>query len=461
MRSYPKNILSTLVLLLSATSFTLAQEGPKSTTLSELKNSTPVMPSAADVMRTRISKAKAYLVVKNYPAAIYELENIRRETNDQTVHRVLNVLLMHAYLEQGEYVKAQKFLKELDADKSKSDDYFAVAGQVISGARTQLARYQALGIPVTDRSLPEAAASDLDGMRETLELVATQSRAKAKQKGLSATAAAVFEESSAARGNLGRDAYDERLWKDQVAEAREQIVNPRTRIIDVASSPVLPQQVTLVATTAGQDEEQKATEKVDSDKLTGTASKPRLEPKALEKDFEAAKVAAEPKTDESEVANAQTTGDAVNPSDRKVRIITSAEKNPDGKKKESIEQPNVKSTDQVAMSPSAKKSKEVDPAKQPAATSSPIPIGSLISYATRRVTPVYPQQARSMLMEGTVKVEVLVGEDGKVSKVEKASGPALLKRAAREAIEKWEFKPFLLDGLPVKATGYVSFNFNL
>src|SRR5215203_3902947 len=50
-----------------------------------------IPPTSGDVMRGRISKAKAFIAVKNYNAAIYELENIRRETNDQTVYGVLNV----------------------------------------------------------------------------------------------------------------------------------------------------------------------------------------------------------------------------------------------------------------------------------------------------------------------------------------------------------------------------------
>ena len=37
-------------------------------------------PTSGDVMRERISKAKAFIAVRNYNAAIYELENIRKET---------------------------------------------------------------------------------------------------------------------------------------------------------------------------------------------------------------------------------------------------------------------------------------------------------------------------------------------------------------------------------------------
>ena len=104
-------------------------------------------PTSGDVMRGRISKAKAFIAVRNYNAAIYELENIRRETNDPTVHGVVNVLLMNSYLEQGDYKRAQDFLTEFfNAQKPNKPDtsayYFAVAGQVVKGARNQLERYR-------------------------------------------------------------------------------------------------------------------------------------------------------------------------------------------------------------------------------------------------------------------------------------------------------------------------------
>src|SRR5215204_4831002 len=85
------------------------------TTAVNTQTNTPA-PTAADVMRERISKAKAFIVVKNYNAAIYELENIRRETSDPNIHAMLNVLLMHSYLEQTDYKRAQAFLESLHKD---------------------------------------------------------------------------------------------------------------------------------------------------------------------------------------------------------------------------------------------------------------------------------------------------------------------------------------------------------
>jgi protein TonB len=74
---------------------------------------------------------------------------------------------------------------------------------------------------------------------------------------------------------------------------------------------------------------------------------------------------------------------------------------------------------------------------------------------------VYPPAAKSIRATGVVKVEVTVDENGDVAEVQKTTGPSLLQNAAKEAIKKWRFRPFVRDGQPVRATGFVSFNFSL
>jgi periplasmic protein TonB len=91
----------------------------------------------------------------------------------------------------------------------------------------------------------------------------------------------------------------------------------------------------------------------------------------------------------------------------------------------------------------------------------PLDVGSLIAYATKQSQPVYPAAAKSIRATGIVKVEVTINEAGEVSEVQKASGPALLQSAAKEAIRKWKFKPFVRDGQPVRAIGFINFNFAL
>jgi len=131
---------------------------PTSTaTATDGQNTPPVrLPTAAEIMRERISKAKAFIAVRNYNAANYELESIKRESGDPTVQSVVNVLLMNSYLEQGDYKRAQDFLNQTYSIQkttapNAAANYFAVAGQIVRGARNRVERYRALGLNVSDR----------------------------------------------------------------------------------------------------------------------------------------------------------------------------------------------------------------------------------------------------------------------------------------------------------------------
>ena len=79
----PLNVkrICTSVLLVLFSSVLVAQ----AQTIDPSQTIQPPAPTSGDVMRDRISKAKAFIVVRNYNAAIYELENIRRETADTSV----------------------------------------------------------------------------------------------------------------------------------------------------------------------------------------------------------------------------------------------------------------------------------------------------------------------------------------------------------------------------------------
>jgi TonB family protein len=56
-----------------------------------------------------------------------------------------------------------------------------------------------------------------------------------------------------------------------------------------------------------------------------------------------------------------------------------------------------------------------------------------------RVPPVYPELARRMQLRGTVKVQVTVSPNGKVSFTEVMGGSPVLASAAVEAIGKWRW----------------------
>ncbi|MDM7922585.1 MAG: TonB family protein, partial [Pyrinomonadaceae bacterium] len=117
----------------------------------------------------------------------------------------------------------------------------------------------------------------------------------------------------------------------------------------------------------------------------------------------------------------------------------------------------------VSSTPRAEEPKPqpAEPKSETSAPTGPMDIGSLVAYAVKQQAPRYPPTAKQMRATGVVRVDIVVDEDGNVAEIQKTTGHTLLLPAAREAIEKWKFKPFTRDGQPVKATGFVNFNFSL
>ena len=72
--------------------------------------------------------------------------------------------------------------------------------------------------------------------------------------------------------------------------------------------------------------------------------------------------------------------------------------------------------------------------------------------------PEYPAAARSTRASGTVGVQILIGEDGKVISAQAISGPPVLQFASRAAACEAKFSPTKLAGQPVKVSGVVMYN---
>ena len=58
-----------------------------------------------------------------------------------------------------------------------------------------------------------------------------------------------------------------------------------------------------------------------------------------------------------------------------------------------------------------------------------------------RTTPEYPQLARSMALQGIVKVDALVAPDGTVKSVEIRGGHPVLAQAALKTVRLWKWEP--------------------
>jgi TonB family protein len=96
---------------------------------------------------------------------------------------------------------------------------------------------------------------------------------------------------------------------------------------------------------------------------------------------------------------------------------------------------------------------------KPGSGNSPLEVGSLTDKATTKVAPVYPQMAKNVGVSGLVRVKIVVDESGSVTSIVWAEGPMLLRQSAADALRQWKFQPVLVDGKPVRATGYVDFSF--
>jgi protein TonB len=77
----------------------------------------------------------------------------------------------------------------------------------------------------------------------------------------------------------------------------------------------------------------------------------------------------------------------------------------------------------------------------------------------RRYDPFYPPSARAMRLGGKVTLKATVDKSGKVSKVTVISGNPLLTTAAVDAVKRWKYEPFELNGNPLEVENTITFNF--
>jgi TonB family protein len=75
--------------------------------------------------------------------------------------------------------------------------------------------------------------------------------------------------------------------------------------------------------------------------------------------------------------------------------------------------------------------------------------------------PIYPDGARAMRLEGTVTVETVISESGAVRYARAVSGDPRLRAAAEEAVAKWRYKPYSLNGRAAEVVTNVRVSFRL
>ena len=82
-----------------------------------------------------------------------------------------------------------------------------------------------------------------------------------------------------------------------------------------------------------------------------------------------------------------------------------------------------------------------------------------IAAATTKSAPPYPSVAKQLKIEGAVALDVVISEAGEVEKISITSGNPVLTKSTADAVKKWRFKPFQVNGETVKAQTSMTFNF--
>jgi TonB family protein len=110
----------------------------------------------------------------------------------------------------------------------------------------------------------------------------------------------------------------------------------------------------------------------------------------------------------------------------------------------------------------AKKLAEAPPPVKAAPKPAPefVDLGQImVSLAVKMVTPSYPPAALRSGIQGKVKVEVEINENGDVTSTKAVEGHQFLRMNAEDAASRSKFKPATYEGKPIKSRGYIIYNF--
>ena len=103
-----------------------------------------------------------------------------------------------------------------------------------------------------------------------------------------------------------------------------------------------------------------------------------------------------------------------------------------------------------------------EPQQQPKrAETLKLPSSVLIGKAVSKPTPAYPAVAKHIRVQGTVAVQILIDEQGRVVSAQATSGHPLLQKAAVDAARLARFSPTLVGGVPYKVSGVIFYHFVL
>jgi protein TonB len=73
-----------------------------------------------------------------------------------------------------------------------------------------------------------------------------------------------------------------------------------------------------------------------------------------------------------------------------------------------------------------------------------------------RVDPICKPHGMEACVSGTVVLRITISKMGRIENARVISGPAMLQQATLDALRKWEYKPYIVNGKPVEFSTRVS-----
>ncbi len=84
--------------------------------------------------------------------------------------------------------------------------------------------------------------------------------------------------------------------------------------------------------------------------------------------------------------------------------------------------------------------------------------GVMAGQLLAKTEPVYPDEAHGIA--GAIVMSAHIGKDGHIINLAVVSGPQVLQAAAINAVKRWIYKPYLLNGEPVDVMTTIVVNMN-
>lgn len=84
--------------------------------------------------------------------------------------------------------------------------------------------------------------------------------------------------------------------------------------------------------------------------------------------------------------------------------------------------------------------------------------GGTLEY---KVNPIYPSLARTLRRQGRVTLDGVIAEDGRLRHLKVVDGDPMLAGAAMQAVSKWRYHPYKLNGEPIRMGTTITLIFKL